>query len=101
MNSKVHAFNDDSILPHIKIILKKYDDCIKLIYEDNGKGINEENIKKIYDPFFSTNKINGNTGLGLTIVYNLIKDKLNGSIKIESEINKYTKFIIKFPIKEE
>jgi signal transduction histidine kinase len=101
MNSKILAFNDDSILPHIKIILKKYDNYIKLIYEDNGNGIDEENIEKIYDPFFSTNKINGNTGLGLTIVYNLIKDKLNGSIKIESEINKYTKFIIKFPIKEE
>jgi len=101
MNSKIHAFTDESILPHITINVRKNNNIITLIYEDNGRGINKKDIENIYDPFFSTNKINGNTGLGLTIVYNLIKDKLNGSIKVDSEINKYTKFTIEFPIKEE
>jgi len=101
MNSKTHAFTDDSILPHIKISLKKYDNLIELIYEDNGNGIKEENINSIFEPFYSTNKIKGNVGLGLAIVNNLVKDKLEGSIKVESEINKYTKFTIEFPIKEE
>ncbi len=56
---------------------------VKITIQDQGVGISEENLAKIYDPFFST-KSNG-TGLGLTTVYSIVK-KHNGHIKVDSKI---------------
>ncbi|MBU0764603.1 MAG: ATP-binding protein, partial [Bacteroidetes bacterium] len=53
-------------------------------YSDDGSGIPEEIIPKIFDPFFTTNKQTG-TGLGLNIVYNLVTQKLKGTVKCENE----------------
>jgi signal transduction histidine kinase len=78
----------------IRISANQHENEIKLVYADNGKGISEVNRKKIFDPFFTTNKKLG-TGLGLHIVYNLVTQKLKGSIRCESKIEKGTKFIIK------
>jgi len=61
---------------------------------DNGGGIKEENIPKIFDPFF-TLKQNGN-GLGLAIVYNIIENH-NGEITVSSKLNKGTTIKIKLP----
>ena len=55
-----------------------------LDYHDDGKGIPEKNLSKIFDPFFTTNKKVG-VGLGLHIVYNLVNQKLNGTIECKSE----------------
>ncbi|MBS4534433.1 PAS domain S-box protein [Clostridium sp. D2Q-14] len=71
---------------------------LNIIIEDNGKGIKEEDLDRIFFPFY-TEKREG-TGLGLFITYNIIKDH-NGSIVVESEFGKGTKFIISIPIKEE
>ena len=61
---------------------------------DTGCGIPLQNLKNIFMPFFSTKK--GGTGLGLSICYNIIKNH-NGSIDIESQLNKGTALIIKLP----
>ncbi len=61
---------------------------------DTGCGIPPQNLKNIFMPFFSTKK--DGTGLGLSICYNIIKNH-NGSIEIESQVNKGTTFIIKLP----
>ena len=62
---------------------------------DNGIGIANENLNRIYDPFFSTKPETG-TGLGLGVV-NKIVNLYNGKIKVESEPKKGTTFIISFP----
>ncbi len=67
---------------------------VKITIQDQGVGISEENLAKIYDPFFST-KSNG-TGLGLTIVYSIVK-KHNGHIKVDSKIGTGTTFQIYLP----
>lgn len=63
--------------------------------EDNGIGITEENINKIFDPFFTTKQVGEGTGLGLSICYDIIVNKHQGEIYVESKLNKGTKFIIK------
>jgi len=65
-----------------------------LVYEDDGKGIEKHNLKKIFDPFFTTNREQGGSGLGMSIIYNLITTKLNGDITCESEVGIGTKFNI-------
>jgi len=61
---------------------------------DTGCGIPQQNLKNMFMPFFSTKK--DGTGLGLSICYNIIKNH-NGSIEVESQVNKGTTFRIKLP----
>ena len=80
LNSVKHGFQEDTKNTiRISAVMKK-----KLIinYEDNGVGITDEIEKKIFDPFFTTKRGQGGSGLGLNIVYNLVVQKLNGSLKI-------------------
>lgn len=72
-------------------------DWIVLTYKDNGKGISEENLKKMYDPFFTTNRHNGNSGLGMHIVLSLVTQKLKGNIRCESSLGQGVTFTIEFP----
>jgi two-component sensor histidine kinase len=71
-------------------------DFIEIVIEDNGSGIPKENLSKIFDPFFSTKGQKG-TGLGLAVIWGII-DNHDGTIKVESEINVGTKFIIRLPL---
>jgi signal transduction histidine kinase len=70
---------------------------ISIIYIDDGVGISKTELKKIYDPFFTTKRNKGGSGLGLNIVYNLVNRRLKGTISCESSVNEYTKFEIVFP----
>ncbi len=65
--------------------------------EDTGSGISEENLKKIFDPFFSTKKIGEGVGLGLSICRNII-DMHGGIIEVKSQLGKGTKVIITLAI---
>jgi len=92
-------FNDSETLSGkiiIKTILK--DKSIEIIFSDNGIGMTKEIQKRIYDPFFTTKDVNKGTGQGLAIAYDIIVDKHNGNIEVESEKNIGTKFTITLPI---
>jgi len=65
--------------------------------KDNGKGISEENISKIFDPFYTSKPIGEGTGLGLPISYGIIQ-KHNGKIEVTSEVDVGTCFIITLPL---
>lgn len=69
---------------------------IVVTFTDTGKGIDENNITKIFDPFFTTKPLGGGTGLGLSMVYGIIKNHL-GAISVESEIAQGTCFTIYLP----
>ncbi|MCX7945187.1 MAG: ATP-binding protein [Deltaproteobacteria bacterium] len=69
------------------------DDMVVVSIGDTGKGIPEDIKNKIFEPFFSTRKLNGGVGLGLTIVKNAISAH-NGKIEVESEVDKGTTFRI-------
>lgn len=67
---------------------------VKFEIADTGNGIPEENLVKIFEPYFSTKETG--TGLGLAIVQKII-DIHNGTIEVESELNKGTKFTVRIP----
>ena len=72
---------------------------LKIVYTDNGLGIPEDLRKRIFDPFVTTKRGQGGSGLGMHLVYNLVTQALNGSITVESQPNHGVKFDIIFPIK--
>ncbi len=81
----------------IVIDLDEKDDVIYLSVEDWGIGIPKKNIDKIFEPFFSTKKDKKGYGIGLSLVKRIIENDFKGSVNVISEVNKGTKFIIKFP----
>ncbi|EGK83759.1 multi-sensor signal transduction multi-kinase [Microcoleus vaginatus FGP-2] len=98
LNSLIHAYDgeDEGVLA---FDFKLEGDRLIFEYADNGKGIDPENLSKIFEPFFTTKRGQGGTGLGLHIIYNLVTQKLKGTINCTSQVNKGTKFMIEFPAK--
>ena len=90
-NIYINADNCENPLPDL------YGKFVKITFRDEGCGISDEIIDKIFDPYFTT-KVSG-SGLGLTTVYSIIT-KHKGKILVESEINKGTKFTIYLPATE-
>ena len=82
----------------IQIKLKTVDNFALITIKDNGIGIKEELLPKIFEPYFTTKR--HGTGLGLTNVARIIEAH-NGNINIESEYGKGTKVIIKLPLLQE
>jgi len=72
---------------------------VKAEVHDSGSGIAKENIHKIFEPFFTTKEVGKGTGLGLSAVYGTVKEH-KGAIKVFSELNKGTEFIIYLPVEE-
>ncbi|PKF62590.1 hybrid sensor histidine kinase/response regulator [Psychromonas sp. psych-6C06] len=97
MNSLLHAF-DENQQGEIKIHLKKQQNQIAIDYHDNGCGMNDEVKNLIFEPFFTTKRATGGSGLGLSIVYNLITQNLAGEITCSSEVNQGTQFNITVPL---
>ena len=73
-------------------------DYIIITIKDSGNGIKKENINKIFDPFFTTKEVGKGTGQGLAIAHDIIVNKHEGNISVESEVGKGTTFRISFPI---
>jgi len=74
--------------------------CLAISVSDTGHGIDPEHLDKIFDPFFTTKSSGEGTGMGLSVVYGIVKD-LNGNITVQSEQNKGATFSISLPRCEE
>ena len=70
---------------------------VELKVKDDGSGISEENLKRIFDPFFSTRVKSGGTGLGLSITYGLVQE-LGGKLEVWSKVGRGTMFTIQLPL---
>jgi len=71
-----------------------------LRYSDDGKGMPPDTVEQIFNPFFTTNRSSGGTGLGMHIVYNLATQSLGGTIHCDSRVGSGTVFTIQFPLNE-
>jgi PAS domain S-box-containing protein len=66
---------------------------VRVEFYDNGVGIKREDLGKVFDPFFTTRRETGGTGLGLSVSFGIIRD-FGGTINVESEEGRFTRFII-------
>jgi two-component system NtrC family sensor kinase len=82
--------------PAVSVCTKKLDGKVEIHVEDNGNGIPQNIVDKIFQPFFTTKPTGQGTGLGLSLSYNIIKAH-NGTIVVDSKEGKGTEFIIYLP----
>jgi len=96
MNSLEHAYNKtDAGVITVSAALQHGD--VELIYQDDGNGIEAKHLGKIFEPFYTTKRGKGGSGLGLHITYNLVTSTLKGSIQCVSTVGHGARFIIRFP----
>ncbi|HVX25443.1 MAG TPA: ATP-binding protein [Parafilimonas sp.] len=87
----------DNYKPTVSVQTKKLNDKIEIIVSDNGNGIPQNIIDKIFQPFFTTKPTGEGTGLGLSLAYDIITKEHNGTIKVESKKGEGSIFIINVP----
>ncbi|RUO62536.1 sensor histidine kinase [Pseudidiomarina insulisalsae] len=91
-NSALHGFAERQG-GHITLLAERLDGShVKLQYRDDGRGIPEDLGRRIFDPFVTSRRRQGSTGLGLHLVYNLVTRALEGSIEVQSRPGRYTEF---------
>jgi len=95
-NSVVHGFDGKSG-GLIRIGCREEKDQIVMSYEDDGRGLTEEESQHIFDQFFTTRRDSGGTGLGMNIVLNLITENLKGQIQVTTPEGGGTGFTLRFP----
>lgn len=87
-----------SYQPAVRIDLRRENGWLVLTIEDNGEGMSEEVRRKLYEAFFTTKPVGQGTGLGMSIVKDIIENKHRGHISFTSETGKYTCFTIHIPL---
>ncbi|MFO7558138.1 MAG: PAS domain S-box protein [Desulfobacterales bacterium] len=97
MNSLIHGF-DGIETGAIRIRISAENNNLLLFYQDNGVGMDKNNLEKIFDPFFTTKRNQGGMGLGMHIVYNLVTQTLKGRIDCKSSPGNGVEFKIKVPL---
>jgi signal transduction histidine kinase len=78
--------------------VKTHSDWVQLTVHDDGSGISAEHMSRVFDPFFTTRLGRGGSGLGLSIVYNIVTQTLGGSIRAESTPGHGASFILDIPL---
>jgi signal transduction histidine kinase len=96
-NSRMHGFADGTKAGTINIRVRAESDHIIIDYHDDGAGMDEETLAHAFEPFYTTRRGTGGSGLGLYITYNLVTRLLGGNISAESARGEGCRFIIEFP----
>src|SRR6185369_377477 len=83
--------------PTVSISTKKNKGKVEIKVSDNGNGIPQKVLDKIFQPFFTTKPTGQGTGLGLSLSYDIIKSH-GGEIKVETQEGQYTEFMVQIPV---
>ncbi len=97
MNSITHAYREGQQGRLLIRVDAPEPDMVDLVYTDDGRGIAQPDLPRVFDPFFTTRRGSGSTGLGLHIVYNLVVNRLGGRIAVDSPPGSGVRFTIRFP----
>ncbi len=88
---------DSLYVPTVQIVTRKVNNKIEIKVTDNGNGIPQNIVDKIFQPFFTTKPTGQGTGLGLSLSYDIVNAH-GGEIKVESKAGEGTTFIIQLPV---
>jgi signal transduction histidine kinase len=88
---------DEGYEPTVFVCTKKVNNKVEIHVKDNGTGISQKAVDKIFQPFFTTKPTGQGTGLGLSLSYDIIKAH-GGEIKVETKEGEGAEFIIQLPL---
>jgi predicted ATPase/signal transduction histidine kinase len=91
------AYKGEEFSPTLSVSTKDLGEQVEIRVRDNGQGIPQQIIDKIFNPFFTTKPTGEGTGLGLSITHDIIVQQHQGKIRVNSEVDIYTEFIITLP----
>ena len=84
----------------MRIIVRKdpeHDDTVLITYVDDGKGMTRRELEKLFEPFYTTKRGQGGSGLGAHIIYTLVTGPLAGHVKASSEPGHGLQYQMRFP----
>lgn len=98
INNAFAAVSDGGRL--VITLKREKENTVSVSFADNGRGIPPEDLKRVFEPFFTTRAGQGGTGLGLSITYGLVQE-LGGTIQVRSTVGQGTCFTVSLPLKYE
>ncbi|OFC69176.1 sensor histidine kinase [Alteromonas confluentis] len=100
-NASIHAFDSTITEPQITLTVTSTESSAIIIVADNGKGIPVKFRDVMFEPYFTTRREQGGSGLGLHIVETLTEDKMQGKLKMKTEVGEGTSFTLTLPVELE
>ena len=97
LSNATHSVKEKGVLGKISIEIRESGDFVELSVSDTGTGIAEENMDKLFQPFFTTKEVGSGMGLGLSITHGII-ERHGGSISVTSREGEGTEFVVRLPI---
>ena len=99
MMQRKHEKKEPGFQPTLTIKIKKEDSHLEIIFEDNGIGVKEEDVEKLFTPFFTT-KLSSKkgTGLGLYVIKKIIEENHKGKVEMRSKYMSGTQMVLELPI---
>jgi signal transduction histidine kinase len=88
----------DGYEPRVKVSTKKYPERVEIRVADNGMGVPQKVLDKIFQPFFTTKPTGQGTGLGLSMSYDIITKGHGGTLKVNTLEGEYAEFVISLPV---
>ena len=98
MEKKKHQSAENGYEPTVTVSTKKVGNKIEVRVRDNGTGIPQKALDKIFQPFFTTKPTGQGTGLGLSLSYDIVTKGHGGELKVETREGEYTEFVIILPV---
>ena len=97
-NAVTHGFGDQAVGNMLLEATRVGNHAVEVVFSDDGVGISEDAQRHVFDPFFTTRRAKGSTGLGLYIVHNLVTVQLGGRIRLVSAEGKGTSISMTLPL---
>ena len=97
MNNIERYAYPDQMGGKVEIRLTTQQEQFVLVVADFGQGMSEEDAARVFDLFYTTGRHKGGTGLGMSIVHNLVNSAMKGQIELHSALNKGTRVTVRLP----